>query len=114
MFLKDTSAHKPQLERIVKRSKYLNSRPAAGSDIELGVNNARTRWQKLHLRLDELVAQQSKLAGRAERFDEAKEKVYEFLTEAEIKLIALDPYTSEEPTAAQLEGLKVSFWLPLS
>lgn len=107
IFLQDVSAHKAQMERIVKRNKYLNSQPASASDVELGVNSARSRWEELYSQVDELVSRQTKLASRLEKFEEVKDEVYEFLTNVEIQLISLDPYTSEEQPSLQLDRLKV-------
>ena len=109
MFLKDITDHHPQLERIANRSKYLilgvNTR--AADDIRLGVESAEARWQTLFSDVDNLVKRQSKLTSTAETFEKLSQEVYSFLTEAELKLIALDPYTSGEDPGVQLEKLKV-------
>ena len=97
------------MERIVKRSKYLllEANTSSASDIRLGVESARTRWEAINSRVEDLVNRHSKLTNRAEKFEGLCQEVYTFLTETELKLIALDPYTSEEEPRVQLEKLKV-------
>lgn len=97
------------MERIVKRSKYLllEANASSASDIRLGVESAQARWEKLCSRVESLVNRHSKLTDRAEKFEGLRQEVYSFLTETELKLIALDPYTSEEEPRVQLEKLKV-------
>lgn len=109
VFLKDINSHRPQMERIVKRSKYLllEANASSASDIRLGVESAQARWEKLCSRVESLVNRYSKLTDRAEKFEGLRQEVYSFLTETELKLIALDPYTSEEEPRVQLEKLKV-------
>lgn len=111
VFLKDINSHRPQMERIVKRSKYLllESNTSAASDIRLGVESAQTRWEAICSRVESLVNRHSKLTNRAEKFEGLRQEVYSFLTEAELKLIGLDPYTSEVEPRVQLEKLKVRF-----
>ena len=97
------------MERIVKRSKYLllEANARSTSDIRLGVESAQARWEKLCSRVESLVNRHSKLTDRAEKFEALRQEVYSFLTETELKLITLDPYTSEEEPRVQLEKLKV-------
>lgn len=108
VFLKDINSLRPQMERIVKRSKYLllEANTSSASDIRLGVESAKARWEKLCSRVESLVNRHSKLTDRAEKFEGLRQEVYSFLTETEVKLIALDPYTSEVEPRVQLEKLK--------
>ena len=103
------------MERIVKRSKYLllEVNTNAASDIRLGVESAQARWQAMFNRVESLVNRHSKLTDRAEKFEQLRQEVYSFLTEAELKLISLDPYTSDDPPRVQLENLKVGIRDPL-
>ena len=97
------------MERIIKRSKYLllEVNTTAASDIRLGVESIQSRWQTVLSRVESLVNRHSKLTNRAEKFEQLRQEVYSFLTEAELKLIALDPYTSGAEPRVQLEKLKV-------
>ena len=97
------------MERIIKRSKYLllEVNTSSASDIRLGVESAKARWQAMFTRLESLVNRHSKLTAQAEKFEQLRQEVYSFLTETELKLIALDPYTSDEEPRVQLEKLKV-------
>ena len=103
------------MERIVKRSRYLllEVNTSAASDVRLGVESAQARWQAMFSRVESLVNRHSKLTNRAEKFEQLRQEVYSFLTEAELKLIALDPYTSDEEPRVQLEKLKVQRSLTL-
>lgn len=109
VFLKDTAHHEPQLERIMKRSKYLilEVNNSSSSDIRLGIKSAKTRWQAMFNRLENLVTRQRRLTTQAEKFEQLHQEVNHFLTEAELKLIELDPYTSDDEPRVQLEKLKV-------
>ena len=97
------------MERIIKRSKYLllEASTSSASDIRLGVESIQTRWGAISCRVESLVNRHSKLSDRVEKFEALRQEVYSFLTEAELKLIALDPYTSEVEPRVQLEKLKV-------
>lgn len=97
------------MERIIKRSKYLllEASTSSASDIRLGVESIQTRWGAISSRVESLVNRHSKLSDRVEKFEALRQEVYSFLTEAELKLIALDPYTSEVEPRVQLEKLKV-------
>ena len=46
-------------------------------------------------------------ASCGSRFEDIKLEVYAFITDVELRLISLDPYTSEEEPRQQLEKLKV-------
>lgn len=109
VFLKDTSDHEPQQERIMKRSKYLilEVNNSSSSDIRLGVKSAQTRWRAMFNRLENLVNRQRRVTTQAEKFEQLHQEVNHFLTEAELKLIELDPYTSDDEPRVQLEKLKV-------
>lgn len=97
------------MERIVKRSKYLllDVNTSIAADIRLGVETAQARWQAMNSRLERLVNRHTKLTGRVEKFEQLRQEVYSFLTETELKLISLDPYTSDTEPRVQLEKLKV-------
>ena len=103
------------MERIVKRSKYLllEASTSSASDIRLGVESAQARWETICSRVETLVNRHSKLSNRAEKFEALRQEVYSFLTDTELKLIALDPYTSEVEPRVQLEKLKVRRFLYL-
>ena len=109
MFLEDINSHRSQLERIIKRSKYLQleANTTSASDIRLGVESIQSRWGAIRSRVENLVHRHSKLSDKAEKFEILRQEVYSFLTEAELKLITLDPYTSEVEPRVQLEKLKV-------
>ena len=110
MILKDITDHKPQLERILKRSKYIifEVNTSSSSDIKLGVKSVEARWQGMFSQIESLVNRQSRLTSQALAFEQLHKEVNSFLTEAELKLIELDPYTSEDEPRVQLEKLKVS------
>lgn len=97
------------MERIVKRSKYLllEANTSSSSDIRLRVESAKARWEAICSRVENLVNRHSKLVNRAEKFEGLRQEVDSFLTETELKLITLDPYTSEVEPRVQLEKLKV-------
>lgn len=97
------------MERIVKRSKYLllDVNTSTAADIRLGVESAQARWQTMNSRVERLVNRHTKLTGRVEKFEQLRQEVYSFLTETELKLISLDPYTSDTEPRVQLEKLKV-------
>ena len=97
------------MERIVKRSKYLllDVNTSTAADIRLGVESAQARWQAMNSRVERLVNRHTKLTGRVEKFEQLRQEVYSFLTETELKLISLDPYTSDTEPRVQLEKLKV-------
>ncbi|XP_068688970.1 nesprin-1-like [Montipora foliosa] len=108
MLLKDITDHKPQLERILKRSKYIifEVNTSSASDIKLGVKSVEARWQGMFSQIESLVNRQSRLTSQALAFEQLHKEVNSFLTEAELKLIELDPYTSEDEPRVQLEKLK--------
>jgi len=92
----------------MKRSKYLilEVNNSSSSDIRLGVKSAKIRWQATFNRLENLVTRQRRLTTQAEKFEQLHQEVNHFLTEAELKLIELDPYTSDDEPRVQLEKLK--------
>lgn len=97
------------MDRIIKRSKYLllEVNTSSASDIRLGVESVQGRWHAMFSHIESLVKRHSKLTNQADKFEQLRQEVYSFLTETELKLIALDPYTSDEDRRVQLEKLKV-------
>ena len=71
------------------------------------MESIQSRWGAIRSRVESLVHRHSKLSDKAEKFEVLRQEVYSFLTEAELKLITLDPYTSEVEPRVQLEKLKV-------
>lgn len=108
VFLKDVNSHRPQMERIIKRSKYLllEANTTSASDVRVGVESIQSRWGAIFSRVENRLHLYSKLSDKVEKFETLRQEVYSFLTEAELKLITLDPYTSEAEPRVQLEKLK--------
>lgn len=109
-FRKDIVQNHAQIQRIASRSKYLipDSRSQAVKRLQADVNSAKQRWECLSKKIQELVTKQTKVATRTERFESLKDSVTSFVTEVELSLIGLDPFTSEEEPKIQLNKLKVT------